>query len=61
MPRKIVPKPCACGCGGITRGGAFLPGHDAKTLSAIIETTGGTSNLKKLVERALNRQIVVKL
>ena len=61
MPRKIVPKPCACGCGAMTRGGAFLPGHDAKTLSAIIEAAGGTPALKKLVENALNRTIEVKL
>jgi hypothetical protein len=24
------PKPCECGCGGQTRGGRFLPGHDAR-------------------------------
>ena len=45
----------------MTRGGAFLPGHDAKTLSAIIEAAGGTPALKKLVENALNRTIEVKL
>lgn len=61
MPRKIVPKPCACGCGGITKGGVFLPGHDAKTISAIIESIGGISKLKRLVEKTLNRQIEVKL
>lgn len=60
MPRKIVPKPCACGCGAMTKGGVFLPGHDAKTLSAILEATGGTANLRRLVEGALDRQIEVK-
>ena len=24
------PKKCGCGCGGMTKGGQFLPGHDAK-------------------------------
>jgi hypothetical protein len=24
------PKPCACECGGMTKGGRFLPGHDSK-------------------------------
>lgn len=33
MPRARKPRPpqaCACGCGGQTRGGRFLPGHDAR-------------------------------
>ena len=24
------PRPCLCSCGGTTRGGRFLPGHDAR-------------------------------
>lgn len=24
------PKECKCGCGGMTKGGIFLPGHDAR-------------------------------
>lgn len=29
--RKVAePKECTCGCGGFTKGGRFLPGHDAK-------------------------------
>ena len=24
------PRPCLCSCGGITKGGRFLPGHDAR-------------------------------
>jgi len=29
------PKPCTCGCGGMTKGGRFLPGHDARYHSAL--------------------------
>jgi hypothetical protein len=30
-PRKgPQPQPCLCSCGGLTRGGRFLPGHDAR-------------------------------
>ncbi len=29
-PRKINHKPCACGCGILTEGGDFRPGHDAR-------------------------------
>ena len=28
--RRRDPRPCLCGCGGLTRGGRFRPGHDAK-------------------------------
>lgn len=28
--RSRTPQPCADGCGGMTKGGKFLPGHDAK-------------------------------
>src|SRR3712207_3036745 len=27
---KAEPKECGCGCGELTRGGDFLPGHDAR-------------------------------
>lgn len=26
-------RPCTCGCEGVTKGGAFLPGHDARLVS----------------------------
>lgn len=30
-PKAIKdPTPCTCGCGGLTKGGRFLPGHDAR-------------------------------
>jgi hypothetical protein len=35
-----VPKECLCGCGGMTKGGRFRPGHDAKYYS----TKGGHDN-----------------
>lgn len=33
LPRARKPKPaqdCSCGCGGQTRGGRFIPGHDSR-------------------------------
>ena len=27
---KREPQACGCGCGGMTKGGRFLPGHDAR-------------------------------
>lgn len=30
------PKPCKCGCGEMTKGGTYKPGHDAKHLSAVL-------------------------
>lgn len=35
-PRKSDPKECLCGCGGTTKGGRFLPGHDAKLKSQLM-------------------------
>ena len=60
MPRKTIAKPCACGCDSMTKGGDYLPGHDSKTLSAIIENVGGIKQLRQLVEGVLNHQIEVK-
>ena len=59
MPRKIRPRKCACGCGVMTRGGDFLPGHDARTLSAVIGSVGGVAALRTLVEKVLKRRIEV--
>tara|TARA_R110000850_G_scaffold81406_1_gene174906 strand:- start:163 stop:393 length:231 start_codon:yes stop_codon:yes gene_type:complete len=28
MPRKIIPKECACGCGKMTKGGQYIAGHN---------------------------------
>lgn len=28
---------CHCGCGGTTKGGRYLPGHDAKHKKALVE------------------------
>jgi hypothetical protein len=38
-PRKDAPVPtgkCECGCAGKTKGGRFLPGHDAKLGAALV-------------------------
>lgn len=31
------PRDCTCGCGGQTKGGMFLPGHDSKYLTILSE------------------------
>lgn len=37
-PKAEKPKPpCECGCGQLTGGGRFIPGHDAKLKSALIK------------------------
>ncbi len=43
---------CECGCGGETKGGKFLPGHDQKLRSKLEEDTGGLLPLRSLVEAA---------
>lgn len=58
MPRKPQPpRICACGCKTKTKGGRYLPGHDAKLVSAIIEAVGGLETLRKLAEKRVGRSI----
>jgi hypothetical protein len=54
MPRKFIRKHCDCGCGELTRGGQFVPGHDRKLGAAIERAAGGIVELKELVEKTLN-------
>jgi len=61
MPRKVIPRPCACGCGDLTRGsGDFLPGHDQKLRVAIENHVGGILALRGLVESATGRAVTVE-
>lgn len=56
-PRKVDPKPCACGCGNTTKTGTFLPGHDQKLRSAIEQEVGGLERLKEIIENYLGYEI----
>lgn len=57
MPRRIRERPCACGCGEMTKGGEFKPGHDAKLLSAIVREAGGVAGLRTMIENHIKRRI----
>lgn len=35
--QKATVPSCQCGCGATTKGGRFLPGHDAKLKSSLVE------------------------
>ncbi len=59
MPRRKKAKFCECGCGEMTAGGDFRPGHDSKTLSAILDHVGGVIELRKLIESVTNKKIIV--
>ncbi len=37
ITHKVNGRPCACHCGGTTRGGKYLPGHDSKRLSILLQ------------------------
>lgn len=46
-----APRPCMCGCGGITKGGRFLPGHDARLKSQLLtEAREGNEEAKLRLE-----------
>ncbi len=46
-PSRRAPKACACGCGGSTKGGTWLPGHDAKHASRMLKESGTHSKAPK--------------
>ena len=41
----------------MTKGGDFIPGHDSKVMSAILDKVGGVIELRELIEKTLNCRI----
>lgn len=48
---------CMCGCGELTKGGKFCPGHDQKLRQKMEAAVGGLESLLVIVERHLGRSI----
>lgn len=59
MSRKLQPRYCACGCGGLSRQ-QWLPGHDQKLRAAIEHEVGGLIELRRIIEELLHRSIELK-
>ena len=57
MPRRMTPHTCACRCGGTTKGGVFLPGHDLKLWSKLINLAGSPEGVRDIVEKHRDRQV----
>lgn len=53
-----APRDCECGCGGMTRGGRFIPGHDAKLKSVLLRRAadGDTAARDDLRRRGWERK-----
>jgi hypothetical protein len=51
---------CHCGCGDLTKGGRFLPGHDQKLRIEIERQAGGLEKLREIVEKAIGSRIEVR-
>lgn len=51
---------CGCGCGELTKGGKYRPGHDQKLRAAIEEAVGGLESLKAVAEKHVGRTISAK-
>jgi hypothetical protein len=58
-PPKREPRSCLCGCGHVTKGGRFLPGHQARLLGIIRRQIRTDSVLASLTEeqRAYAREL----
>lgn len=55
MPRVRKPKPakeCECGCGGQTKGGRFIPGHDARLHGWALRVERNVCTLEQVAELA---------
>ena len=51
-PKKLRSPICLCGCGGHTKGGRFLPGHDAKLKKALVaDARAGKKRAMKKLEK----------
>lgn len=57
--RSIIkaPRQCMCGCGGTTKGGRFLPGHDARLKSHLLKDAreGSESAVERIHELGWER------
>ena len=47
-------RPCACGCGRMTKGGYFCPGDDAKLKSIFLRVSRGEKSKKELDKKRLS-------
>ena len=47
---SAVPQRCSCGCGGLTKGGRFVPGHDAKLLAMRVRVERGICTLQQIAD-----------
>jgi hypothetical protein len=54
---KSAPRDCGCGCGGLTSGGTFLPGHDARLRSRLLRTIRGTDGATEEEQQAAYAQL----
>ncbi len=50
MRQRLKPKKCNCGCGGFSKGGNFIRGHDSQLLSKILQKHKGISGLKSYLD-----------
>ena len=47
---------CVCGCNGTTKGGKFLPGHDARFVSTLV-TSVSDANFTKASEQSARKSL----
>ena len=61
--KKQTNPSCHCGCGGTTKGGRYLPGHDAKHKKELVEAALGGSKraANKLAKLGWSKFLEAKL
>lgn len=53
--RSRTPRECTCGCGEMTRGGKFRPGHDARLHSSLVATVSDVETRLETRQDALRK------
>jgi hypothetical protein len=53
--KASTPKECECGCGGMTRGGKFIPGHDSKMKSRLLQELSNPETRQAAADTMIER------
>ena len=61
MRKAKAPKRCACGCGDLTRGGRFIPGHDAKLNAWALRVERGIIELSDIDHDGIRAAVAAHL
>jgi hypothetical protein len=60
-PKKKTPKECECGCGAMTAGGRFIPGHDSKLNAWCLRVERGVIKIADIEHEGIREAVRRKM